>query len=171
MNTRLEPSTAAVAGYQRRLIDAEATEQLGADLARLCFADAAEAAVVYLQGDLGAGKTTLMRGLLQALGHVGTVKSPTYTLVEPYVLAGRMVNHFDLYRLIDPDELELIGFRDYFSAPQLSVVEWPSQGQPLLPIPDWEISLTPLSDDLADGRLATITAQTPRGEQLLARLT
>ncbi|MEO6699405.1 MAG: tRNA (adenosine(37)-N6)-threonylcarbamoyltransferase complex ATPase subunit type 1 TsaE [Paraperlucidibaca sp.] len=174
MNGRLVPSSASSRpssnSYQRELPEACATEQLGSDIARACFANAACGAVVYLQGDLGAGKTTLVRGLLQALGHQGTVKSPTYTLVEPYVLNDYAVNHFDLYRLIDPEELELIGFRDYFSPEQLTLVEWPSQGEPLLPTPDWEIFLAPVSHELADGRLATITAHTPHGEQLLARL-
>jgi tRNA threonylcarbamoyladenosine biosynthesis protein TsaE len=167
MNGRLVPSSNC---YQRELPAPRATEQLGGDIARACFAGADAGALVYLQGDLGAGKTTLVRGLLHALGHQGTVKSPTYTLVEPYLLNGFTVNHFDLYRLIDPEELELIGFRDYFSAQQLTLVEWPSQGKPLLPMPDWEISLAPVSQELAEGRLATITAYTVRGEQLLARL-
>lgn len=156
--------------WQRHLADAMASEQLGHDIAQACFAATSAGGVVYLQGDLGAGKTTLVRGLLQALGHVGAVKSPTYTLVEPYVLAGRVVNHFDLYRLIDPEELELIGFRDYFSPEQLTLVEWPSQGSPLLPTPDIDIILAPVSQDLGDGRLATITAHTPHGAQLVARL-
>lgn len=170
---RLSSAQAVSAGLTRALPNAEATETLGADIARACFAAAdAEAmgAVIYVQGDLGAGKTTCVRGLLHALGHQGAVKSPTYTLVEPYELQGRRVNHFDLYRLIDPEELELIGFRDYFSADQLTLVEWPSQGQPLLPTPDWQMTLMPVSEELADGRIATITAHTPRGEKLLARL-
>ncbi|MBQ0714567.1 tRNA (adenosine(37)-N6)-threonylcarbamoyltransferase complex ATPase subunit type 1 TsaE [Paraperlucidibaca wandonensis] len=170
MTSRLAPTVATLTRYQRALPDASATEQLGGDIARACFATDVCGATVYLQGDLGAGKTTLVRGLLQTLGHQGAVKSPTYTLVEPYVLNGNTVNHFDLYRLIDPEELELIGFRDYFSSDQLSLVEWPSQGEPLLPTPDWDISLAPVSHELADGRVATITAHTLRGEQLLARL-
>lgn len=127
----------------------------------------APSTVVWLRGELGAGKTTLTRGILRSLGHDGAVKSPTYTIVEPYeALAGGALYHFDLYRLGDPDELEYLGVRDYLTAGALLLVEWPDRGGALFPAPDLEVALTVLDD----GRDACITAHSERAVSVLAHL-
>jgi tRNA threonylcarbamoyladenosine biosynthesis protein TsaE len=117
--------------------------------------------LIFFSGDLGAGKTTLSRGILAGLGHKGSVKSPTYTLVEPYDLDIGKVFHFDLYRLVDPEELYDIGFDDYLSEAQLCMVEWPDKGGSLVPKAD--ISLQINSNET--GREVILTAQTSLGSQ------
>jgi len=117
-----------------------------------------------LHGDLGAGKTTLVRHVLRALGVAGRVKSPTYAVVEPYELPDLNVWHFDFYRFSDPREWEDAGFRDIFASPGLKLAEWPEKAVGFLPVADLVIALEALDDDL---RQVTLTAQTPSGLALL----
>jgi len=123
--------------------------------------------IIYLTGCLGAGKTTLTGGIIRALGCSGAVKSPTYTLVEPYDLASAQVYHFDLYRLGDPEELEYIGIRDYVSGDAICIFEWPERGLGYIPLPDLVVTI---EVENADSRRLTLVAKTQKGEQMLDRL-
>ena len=140
----------------------EAMQALGARLASVCQSHG----VIYLQGELGTGKTTLVRGLLRGLGHEGAVKSPTFTLVEPYTVNDSPVYHFDLYRLSDPEELEFMGLRDYFSAESLCLIEWPQRGGALVPPADLLIELV----HAGPARDVVLTAQSAHGEEILKGL-
>jgi tRNA threonylcarbamoyladenosine biosynthesis protein TsaE len=149
------------------LADAEATVALGAELAEAAAAIArTHGLTVFLHGDLGAGKTTFTRGLLTALGVAGAVKSPTYTLVEPYALGDLTAYHFDLYRLRDPEELEFMGARDYFRGGALCVVEWPERGGEFLPKPDIDLVIQSVNSH----RRVQLRSRSEVGELLLKQL-
>lgn len=135
---------------------------LGAALARACM----EPCVIYLQGDLGTGKTTLTRGFLRGLGYEGRVKSPTYTIMEPYRLEYWNCYHFDLYRLADPGELEFLGIRDLGDDRSILLIEWPEIGAGELPAPDVLIQLCHQDSR----RLLTFTSESETGEKMLAAL-
>jgi tRNA threonylcarbamoyladenosine biosynthesis protein TsaE len=123
--------------------------------------------VVFLVGELGAGKTTFTRGALRALGHAGSVKSPTYTLCEPYDLADEaQLCHLDLYRLSNPEELEFLGIRDYVASGAILLIEWPSKGEGWLPAPDLQVALQATDT----GRQLEISALTADGQDLLNRM-
>jgi tRNA threonylcarbamoyladenosine biosynthesis protein TsaE len=148
--------------YHDRLIDSDQTVLMGHDIAL----SVNQATIIFLHGDLGAGKTTLTRGFVQALGHKGNVKSPTYTLVEPYEVAPWQIYHFDLYRLCDPEELEFMGIRDYFTDHSLCLIEWPQRGFGLLPQADIELLLTYVDMQ----REVSLTANTPNGQHIINSL-
>jgi tRNA threonylcarbamoyladenosine biosynthesis protein TsaE len=147
--------------------NAAETRALGARLAMaLREADEPGALVIGLSGDLGAGKTTLVGGLLEALGHEGAARSPTYTLIEPYSLAGRDVNHCDLYRLRHPSELDDLGLRDLLSPRSLLLVEWPERAEGRLGTLDLSLNLAYFDE----GRSVDIAASSDAGRRVLARL-
>ncbi len=113
--------------------------------------------VVFMHGDLGAGKTTFVRGILMGLGYNGKVKSPTYTIVEPYDLSQCNVYHFDLYRFVDPYEWDASGFNEYFNHESICIVEWPEKAGELLPDPDYDVELDLLNKNKqVNGRKLTI---------------
>lgn len=124
-------------------------------------------AFITLHGDLGAGKTTLVRHLLRALGVQGRIKSPTYAVVEPHQTETLSIYHFDFYRFDDPREWEDAGFRDVFASPGLKLAEWPEKAQSVLPLADVGITLEALDEDV---RQATLQAHTLCGQQLLQGL-
>jgi len=122
---------------EMEIADAAAMEAAGAALARTL----SHSALIFLRGELGAGKTTLVRGFLHQRGHRGAVKSPTYTLIECYELPDGEVCHLDLYRLGDPEELEFLGFRDLLARPVTCLIEWPEMGEGYLPRPDIDLHI------------------------------
>ena len=144
------------------LPDEAATVAFGKTLANACHGRG----LLTLSGNLGTGKTTLSRGLVQSYGHKGAVKSPTYTLVEPYEIGDISIYHFDLYRLEDPEELEFIGLWDYLEQEALIIVEWPERAAGVLPPADIAIEIS-IKDA---GRMLTINSGSDRGQQILAAL-
>jgi tRNA threonylcarbamoyladenosine biosynthesis protein TsaE len=135
---------------------------LGATLARLLKGEG----VIHLSGGLGAGKTTLCRGILRAMGHSGAVKSPTFTLVEPYQISDSEVYHFDLYRLADPGELEYVGIDEYFGKNKLCLIEWPEKAIGHLPRHDLEITI----DVLGEKRIIVVRSNSQSGEKICTQL-
>lgn len=146
----------------RHLADEGATGAFGAELARVLK----PGLMITLSGDLGAGKTALVRAMLRALGYSGKVKSPTYALVESYVISGLYLYHFDFYRFNDPDEWHEAGFREYFNENSVCLVEWPEKAGGLLPPPDLRISL----DIRESGRDIAVEAGSEKGWLCLQEL-
>ena len=146
----------------RNIPNAEETERLGALLARAI----PKAAVIFLYGELGAGKTTLVRGFLRALGHRGPVKSPTFTLIEPYEIGDRPIYHLDLYRMGAPEELDSLGARDLFGTDSTCLVEWPERAAGQLGQPDIAIHI----EHLGAGRKSTLEAHTVDGRRILGEI-
>ena len=149
------------------LRDAADTEAVGARLAPAL----AGGMVVTLAGDLGAGKTTIVRGVLRALGWRGPVKSPTYTLVEHYQFSSLYFYHFDFYRFADPDEWESTGFAELFRPDAVCLIEWPERVADHLPLPDVALTLAHPRDAEAGGRELTAAAHTEAGERCLTAMT
>ena len=152
--------------FQTLLHEEAGTIAFGAAMARAL----APGLAIHLHGDLGAGKTALTRALLHAAGHPGHVKSPTYTLVEPYTITldGEPVEvlHFDLYRLAGPEEFLDAGFRDHFNGRSICIVEWPEKAAGVLPAPDIDVHLS----IVGDGRGLELRALSEQGSQCLDRL-
>ncbi|GAB2708878.1 tRNA (adenosine(37)-N6)-threonylcarbamoyltransferase complex ATPase subunit type 1 TsaE [Aliiglaciecola aliphaticivorans] len=145
--------------YTQFLPDEAATLSIAKQIAQLTT----DHLVIYLTGDLGAGKTSFSRGFLHGLGHKGNVKSPTYTIVEPYEVSPWRVFHFDLYRLADPEELEYMGIRDYFADDCICLIEWPDKGAGLLATADLEISI----EFEAGGRRIHLESQSDVGQKIV----
>ncbi len=140
----------------------EAQEFFGGALAAACT----EGCVIYLDGELGAGKTTLVRGFLRSLGYSGAVKSPTYTLLEPYEINQRHYYHFDLYRLADPGELEYLGIRDMLDSESILLVEWPERGKGEFPQADLVIRIR----YHGEGRQLELASQSDKGGRVIELL-
>ena len=151
--------------YQLQAHGEDAMVALGMQFGQVLSATA-QGATVFLQGDLGMGKTTFTRGIMRHFGHQGATKSPTYTLVEPYQFKQQKVHHFDLYRLGHPEELEYLGIRDYFDGCAINLVEWPDKGKGFLPTADVVLTIHPLER----GRKLTFVAQTNMGDGVLVHL-
>lgn len=143
------------------LADESQTVRMGQKLAACIKAPM----TIYFKGELGAGKTTLVRGILRGFGYQGATKSPTYTLVEPYELVDVTIYHFDLYRLADPEELEFIGIREYQQADSIMLIEWPDKGKGMIPKADLLIEL----DYNDQGRIMSLSSEHTELMQILAK--
>ena len=148
--------------YQLQAHGEEAMVALGMQFGQVLSTDA-QGATVFLQGDLGMGKTTFTRGVMRHFGHQGATKSPTYTLVEPYQFEQQKLHHFDLYRLGNPEELEYLGIRDYFDGCAINLIEWPDKGLGYLPNADIVLTIHPLDR----GRQLTFVAHSSMGDAVL----
>ncbi len=180
--SEVSPQSASRQLLHVSLVDEEATIALGRELAQATFADseaisperelrqgeghACIGAVIYLKGDLGAGKTTFTRGIMRGFGYQGAVKSPTYTLVEPYEFTQCHIYHFDLYRLADPEEVEYLGTEDYFANNNLCIFEWPERGEHHIPDADLVISL----EVEGTGRRLECRSGSDKGDAICARI-
>jgi len=143
--------------------DSESVQgQIGAALSELLV----DGLIIYLHGDLGTGKTTLVRGMLRALGYKGAVKSPTYTLIEPYEIDRLLINHFDLYRLADAEELEYLGIRDMLAECSVMLFEWPEKGEGVIPAADLQINI----DYRIDGRVLQFIPTSELGARIIEDL-
>ena len=152
---------------KRRLEDILHSQGALEDFAAQLAAHATADLIIYLRGSLGAGKTTFARGFLRGLGYHGVVKSPTYTLVEPYSFdSGLVCYHFDLYRLADPEELEFTGVRDYFNAASICLIEWPEKAAGFLAEADIDCTL----EHHPQGRKISLTACSVKGDRLMQQL-
>ncbi len=141
-----------------------AMQKLGATIAAVCESGC----VIYLNGELGAGKTTLVRGFLRKLGYQGHVRSPTFTLFEPYQLDIMPVYHFDLYRLINPEEFMYIGGREYFTAQSVCLIEWPERGAGFLSAADLVCNFD--FDAKGRGRIVQLVAGSDKGKNIISKL-
>ena len=148
--------------FEKEVFGEESMELFGENLS----ASLKSGGVVYLDGNLGMGKTTLVRGILRGLGYIGPVKSPTYTIVEPYEFENQDVFHFDLYRISNPEELEYMGIRDYFKDGALCLVEWAEMGEGVLPKPDLVVHL----ELIRNGRSVSIEPKTSYGVEAVAEI-
>ena len=147
---------------ERKIATEEGMLEFGAALASAL----SPGCIVFLQGDLGVGKTTLCRGIIEGMGISGRVKSPTYTLVEPYDAGGQPVFHFDLYRLGDPEELEFLGYRDYFDDEGICLIEWPERGRGMLPTPDLTVRIVAT----AETRTLSLESDGTKGDIIINQL-
>ena len=155
-----------MSSYSVFLKNEEEQLKLAADIAEVVM----PGTVIFLDGDLGTGKTTLVRGFLHALGFNGNVKSPTYTLVEPYLIDKQQIYHFDLYRLGSPDELEYAGGRDYFDGRSICLIEWPDKAEGYLPKADLLFQLSYQNEEDIQGRKCIISANSDKGLIILHKL-